>query len=78
MIPSPAVVVGGGASAPPDGSTGGTVKSCSALQPLNLLQIVALLCSQSSDLIEEYLHHLCLSLPLGLSLSPLLSCHVHD
>ena len=23
-------------------------------------------------------HHLCLSLPLGLSLSPLLSCHVHD
>ena len=31
MIPRPAGVVGGGTSAPSDGSTGGTVKSCSAL-----------------------------------------------
>ena len=76
MIPRPAGVVGGGASAPPDGSTGG--KKLFRPQPLDLLQIVALLCSQSSDFTEECLHHLCLSLPLGLSLSPLLSCHVHD
>ena len=48
-------------------------------QPLYLLQIVALFRSQSSDFIEECLHHLCLSLSLGLSLmSPLLSCHFHD
>ena len=46
--------------------------------PLYLLQIVALHRSQSSDFVEECLHHPCLSLPIGLSLSPLLSCHVHD
>ena len=34
--------------------------------------------SQSSDFVDECLHHICLSLSLGLSLSPLLSCHVHD
>ena len=29
-------------------------------------------------IVKECPHHLCLCLPLGLSLSPLLSCHVHD
>ena len=45
-------------------------------QPLYHLQIVVLLRFQSSDFVDECLHHLCLSLSLGLSLSPLLSCHV--
>ena len=35
-------------------------------QPLDLLQIVALLCSQSSDFVEECLHHFSLSLSLGI------------
>ena len=36
MIPRPAGVGGGGASAPPDGSTGGTVKKLFRPQPLDL------------------------------------------
>ena len=65
MIPRPAGVVGGGTSGSTGVSTGGQEVFCS--QPLDLLQIVALLCSQSSDFVEECLHHF-----------PLLSCHVHD
>ena len=47
-------------------------------QSLYLLQIVVLFRSQSSDLLDECLHHICLSLSRSFSLSPLLSCHAHD
>ena len=78
MIPRPAGVVGGGASTPSRWFHWRSGQELFRPQPLYLLQIVALLRSQSSDFVDECLHHVCLSLSLDLSPSPLLSCHVHD
>ena len=52
----------------PPGSSGGVGKNCSALN-LCLLQTVVLFRSQSSDIIDECLHHICLSLSLSVSLT---------
>ena len=78
MIPRPARVTCGGCPAASSGSTGGVGTDCSAPSLCISCRLLFLFRSQPSDFVDECLHHICPSLSLRLSLSPLLSCHAHD